>query len=326
MIYGSVCSGIESASVAWKPLGWLPAFFAEIEKFPCQVLAHHYATVPNHGDMTRFERWPDHAIDVLVGGTPCKSFSLAGLRNGLDDADGNLMLVYAAIARKYRPGWLVWENVTGVFSRDGGRDFASLLGLLAGRRIEVPANGWRTAGIVDGYKGAYGLAWRVLDAEYVRVDGFGRAVPQRRRRCFVVGYSGDWRRAAAVLLEREGLSGNPAPRRQARPDLAAEIATGAAGDVASTLDAAYATKWGLEDQHINNGAGLFVITDQTVRRLTPRECERLMAFPDDYTAIPWRGKSAPDVLRYRALGNAMACNVMRWIGRRIEQVEEAAHA
>jgi len=130
------------------------------------------------------------------------------------------MLTYAAIARRYRPRWLVWENVPGVLSSNKGRDFASLLGLLSGTRVEVPACGWRTAGIVDGYHRAYGLAWRVLDAQFVRVDGYARAVPQRRRRVFVVGYLGDWRRAAAVLFERASLSGNPAPCRKARETVA----------------------------------------------------------------------------------------------------------
>ncbi|TIR88122.1 MAG: DNA cytosine methyltransferase, partial [Mesorhizobium sp.] len=168
--------------------------------------------VPNHGDMTQFEEWPDHAIDLLIGGTPCQDYSVAGLRAGMDGVRGSLTLTYAAIARRYRPRWLVWENVFGVLSSKGGRDFASLLGLLSGRRIEVPSDGWKSAGIVEGYGGAYGLAWRVFDTQYVRVDGSPRALPQRRRRVFVVGcFGGDWRRAAAVLFERESLSGNPPP-------------------------------------------------------------------------------------------------------------------
>lgn len=263
MRYGSVCSGIEAATVAWEPLGWQAEFYSEIEPFPCHVLHEHYSSgrpafmpdpnvsglkakdrkaraaaikavsrlperangVPNHGDMTQFEEWPDHAIDLLVGGTPCQSYSVAGLRKGLDDPRGDLMLTYAAIARRYRPRWLVWENVFGVLSSKGGRDFASLLGLLSGRRVEVPAGGWKSAGIVKGYSGAYGLAWRVLDTQYVRVDGAPRALPQRRRRVFVVGHSGgDWRRAAAVLFEREGLSGNPAPRREQGKGVAPTIA------------------------------------------------------------------------------------------------------
>ncbi|MCA8947453.1 MAG: DNA cytosine methyltransferase, partial [Planctomycetes bacterium] len=103
MIYGSVCSGIEAASVAWHPLGWRAAWLSEIDAFPCRVLAHHYPDTPNLGDMTQFKDWPDAAIDVLVGGTPCQSFSIAGLRRGLDDLRGNLMLTYLAIASRYRP-------------------------------------------------------------------------------------------------------------------------------------------------------------------------------------------------------------------------------
>ena len=235
MIYGSVCSGIEAATVAWHPLGWQPAFFSEIEKFPSAVLKHHYNSnmpdepigngVPNYGDMTKFERWPDCAIDILVGGTPCQSFSIAGLRGGLDDERGNLMLTFAAIARRYRPRWLVWENVPGVLSSDRGRDFASLLGLLSGKRIAVPGK-WKNAGYVTHGTYGYGLAWRVLDAQYVRVDGLGRAVPQRRRRVFVVGYLGDWRRAAAVLFERQGLCGNPAPCRKTGQEIASTLDAG----------------------------------------------------------------------------------------------------
>ena len=195
MIYGSLCSGIEAATQAWHPLGWTPAFFSEIDAFPSAVLAHHYPHVPNLGDMTKFEEWPDYAIDLLVGGTPCQSFSVAGLRKGLSDPRGNLMLTYGAVARRYRPRWLVWENVPGVLSSHKGRDFGTFLGMLA----EL----------------GYGFAYRVLDAQYVRTHRFGRAVPQRRRRVFVVGYLGDWRRAAGALFDRESLSGNPPPRREA---------------------------------------------------------------------------------------------------------------
>ena len=201
--YLSVCSGIEAATVAWHPLGWTPVAFAEIEAFPCAVLARHYPEVPNLGDITRFAAWPDLAIDLLVGGTPCQSFSVAGLRKGLADPRGNLSLTYLAIADRYRPRWLLWENVPGVLSSGDGRDFGSFLGGL-------------------GQLG-YGFAYRVLDAQYVRVDGFGRAVPQRRRRVFVVGYLGDWRRAAAVLFDAASLCGDLAPSRGARKDVAPTI-------------------------------------------------------------------------------------------------------
>lgn len=203
MIYGSVCSGIEAASVAWHPLGWRAAFLSEIESFPRAVLAHRYPDVPLHGDFTTIREGQYAAIDVLVGGTPCQSFSVAGLRGGLADGRGNLALEYLRLAQRLRPKWLVWENVPGVLSSNGGRDFGSILG------------GMGELG--------YGFAYRVLDAQYVRIDGFGRAVPQRRRRVFVVGYLGDWRRAAAVLFERASLQGNPAPRRQAGEGVAGTV-------------------------------------------------------------------------------------------------------
>jgi site-specific DNA-cytosine methylase len=178
MRFLSVCSGIEAASVAWNPLGWKAVAFSEIEPFPCAVLAHHYPDVPNRGDMTKFQEWPDVAIDLLCGGTPCQSFSQGGLRKGLADPRGNLMLTYGAIAAKYRPRLLVWENVPGVLSSNGGRDFGTFLGML-------------------GQLG-YGFAYRVLNARYI-------GVPQQRRRVFVVGHLGGWQRAAAVLFERESL-------------------------------------------------------------------------------------------------------------------------
>ena len=201
MKYLSVCSGIEAATCAWHPLGWEPFAFSEIEKFPSQVLVHHYPTVPNLGDMTKFEEWPDATIDLLVGGTPCQSFSVAGLRKGLADPRGNLMLTYGAIARRYSPKWLAWENVPGVLSSNGGRDFGTFLGML-------------------GQLG-YGFAYRVLDAQF-----FG--VAQRRRRVFVVGCLGDWRSAAAVLFERHSLQGNSAPSREAGKIIAPTIRAGAA--------------------------------------------------------------------------------------------------
>ena len=179
-----MCSGIEAASVAWESLGWTPVAFAEIEKFPSKVLAHHYPGVANLGDMTKFREWDIErdAVDVLVGGTPCQSFSVAGLRKGLDDPRGNLALTFIAMVDHYRPEWVIWENVPGVLSSSGGRDFGSFLGALGQLR--------------------YGFAYRVLDAQY-----FG--VPQRRRRVFVVAHSsGDSRRAAQVLFEPESLRGN----------------------------------------------------------------------------------------------------------------------
>ena len=176
MRYLSVCSGMEAASVAWHPLGWQPVGFSEIEPFPCAILKHRFPNIPNYGSLTEYKQWPIEpgAIDLLVGGTPCQSFSVAGLRKGLDDPRGNLALVFLGLADKLKPRWIVWENVPGVLSSAGGRDFGSFLGAL----VQL----------------GYGFAFRILDAQH-----FG--VPQRRRRVFVVACLGDWRAPAEVLLE-----------------------------------------------------------------------------------------------------------------------------
>ena len=189
MKYISVCSGIDAASVAWHDMGWEPVAFSEIEPFPSEVLKIRFPNTPNWGDMTKFNTWPDATINLLVGGTPCQSFSVAGLRQGLKDPRGNLMLTFLGIAQRYKPKWIVWENVPGVLSSNGGKDFGSFLGALG----EL----------------GYGWAYRVLDAQW-----FG--VAQRRRRVFVVGCLGDQRAAAEVLFESEGVSRNPAPSREKR--------------------------------------------------------------------------------------------------------------
>jgi DNA (cytosine-5)-methyltransferase 1 len=400
--YGSVCSGIEAASVAWEPLGWSPAWFSEIASWPSKFLSSRYPKVPNHGSLVGLANrltGSDRRIDLLVGGTPCQAFSVAGLRGGLTDERGNLTLEFARLAEALRPRWLVWENVPGVLS-DGTNAFGCLLGALC----EL----------------GYGLAWRVLDAQF-----FG--VAQRRQRCFVVGHLGAAAAAGAVLFEPEGVRRNSPPSRAAREDVAGTLAKGAGGvrldldghgayipeevattngvvtqdftptltkrataglnndspllvskwpaSVAPSLTVSYATKLGLENQHALGGAGLFVeasfdetqvtsphnrsscdpstaalvktgrapaiafnarqdpisgpidtdpstwaaVSGSRVRRLTPRECERLQGFPDDYTAQD----QAKDTPRYAALGNSMAVPVMRWIGERIALVDAA---
>jgi DNA (cytosine-5)-methyltransferase 1 len=431
--------------------------------------------VINAGDFTRIGKQDVGTIDLLAGGTPCQSFSIAGKRAGLDDPRGNLTIEFARLADRLRPTWLVWENVPGVLSIDGGRTFGAFLGLL----VQL----------------GYGVAYRVLDAQY-----FG--VPQRRRRVFVVGHSGDWRAAAAVLAEFHCLSGHPPPRRQTRKDLAPSLSARTHGggglgtdfdldgglirqlafggnntsgpiDVATAANAcasasgrmdfetetfithslsadgfdasedgtgrgvpliagtlstryeassnqdlsdssaplplafnlrgrdggampepadaasvraasggssnsyvAFSAKdygadvdeiaptlrgMGHDGSHANGGGQVAVAftlhgsdgtastatpTDvagsvrtnppgsienssttiaqqgMAVRRLTPRECERLQGFPDDYTLVEYRGKLAADGPRYRALGNSMAVPVMRWIGQRIAAVHE----
>ena len=508
MRYLSVCSGIEAVSVAWQPLGWQAAMFAEIDPFCCWLLRSRYRAsrpifmpsphdapdrteakhraaairnvvalpadgdVINAGDFTKIGKEDVGTIDLLAGGTPCQSFSIAGKRAGLDDPRGNLTIEFARLADRLRPTWLVWENVPGILSIDGGRTFGAFLRML----VEC----------------GYGIAYRVLDAQFA-------GVPQRRRRVFVVGHLGDWRGPAAVLLEFAGLSGYPPPRRQARKGTAGGVEVGPAGgrltdtaptidrgcrdgltrnqlgigvlsstdeishclnaggmgrqdfetetliahslsadgfdasedgtgrgvpmvpvaigtthtksngsgfsdDIAHTLESggaqavafnlrgreggalpelagavslrastggssnsyiAFSAKdcgadaggiaptlrgMGYDGSHANGGGQVAVawtqeltastdivgtlqrggkggradggLTSQmAVRRLTPRECERLQGFPDDHTLVEYRGKLASDGPRYKALGNSMAVPVMRWIGQRIAQVD-----
>jgi DNA (cytosine-5)-methyltransferase 1 len=197
MNYLSVCSGIEAASTAWHGLGWTPVAFSEIEPFPSAVLAHHWPDVPNLGDMTKHNEWPTLHPDLLVGGTPAKpspSPDSAKVWRTLAETSHSSSLAFLSVLR---PRWVVWENVPGVLSDKTGA-FGAFLGGLG----EL----------------GYGFAYRILDAQH-----FG--VAQRRRRVFVVGYLGDWRRAAAVLFEPESLRGDPAPSREAGQDT-----TGSTGD------------------------------------------------------------------------------------------------
>jgi DNA (cytosine-5)-methyltransferase 1 len=473
MKYASVCDGIGAVHVAWQPLGWQCSWTSEIEPFPAAVVEHRFG-FPNVGDMTKItEEMLDGygPVNLLVGGTPCQSFSVAGLRGGLADPRGNLALRFVQLAAVMQPKWIVWENVPGVLSSGKGRDFGTFLGALG----EL----------------GYGFAYRVLDAQW-----FG--VAQRRRRVFVVGHLGDWRRAAAVLFERESVFGNPPTRGKAGQGSASGFADGSSGGLAKPLGShalskgrgpdldnttyvAFAqnqreevrdlgdcsTALNLQGTHqqtflatpytkskraqsttddetwvpgevsptmscfdqgdtrattvvaftteqtpkfkhdcaltmtkqppsgggqpqcvafanrtrdgvkvpevmpdgivpalTNLGDGgrsdaVNVCADQpvqvqwasgggqtenptmqalranaehnyqflrqamAVRRLTPRECERLQGFPDDYTLVEYRKKPAADGPRYRALGNSMAVPVMRWLGERIAAVERS---
>jgi len=243
MRYASVCSGVEAASLAWMPLGWEAAWFSEIEPFPCAVLAERFPNVPNLGDMTKISIQTNgditygadaviandgRTIDLIVGGTPCQDASVAGKRAGLVEGErSKLAFTFTRLAYElaaYRGlRWIVWENVPGVFSLNRGRDFAAFLSSLAGRDVAVPDGGWKSFGIVrPATDGNFGLCWRVLDVQYARVDGFPRAIPQRRRRVFLVGYIGDWRRAAEVLFEPKSLLGDTPPGRTKRQEAAAD--------------------------------------------------------------------------------------------------------
>jgi len=273
--FGSVCSGIEAASVAWHPLGWRAAWLAEIEAFPSAILAHHYPDVPNLGDMTaiaaRITAGEVEPPDVLVGGTPCQAFSVAGLRGGLTDERGALTLAFVRLAdaidaarsvRRQQPAVIVWENVPGVLSTKDNA-FGCFLAGLAGEDVPLVAAGgkWPDAGLVVGP--ARAVAWRVLDAQF-----FG--VAQRRRRVFVVASARDRFDPGAVLFEFDGVRRDTPPVRETREDPTGTLAGGARkrggystddvpltpewpAQIASTLNASFGSKQGLEDQHIRGG-------------------------------------------------------------------------
>ena len=300
MTYLSVCSGIEAVSVAWEPLGFTPIGFSEIEPFPCELLKQKYPNVKNYGDITQYEKWNAGEFDILVGGTPCQSFSIAGKRGGTADERGALMYDYLGIVETYRPRWVIWENVPGVLSSNSGYDFTSFL-----------------AGLEEC---GYGWVYRVLDAQY-----FG--VPQRRRRVFVVGHSDNRTDLAAeVLFEPESMCGNIAAGSETQKKTTAAIGKGVnyfrrGGNFKYHKDKKAAT---LRSSAASDCFDLVLAREKKyIRRLTPLECERLQGFPDNYTQIEWRGKPAeqcPDSLRYKAIGNSMAVPVMRWIGERIKRI------
>lgn len=372
--FGSVCSGIEAASVAWNPLGWQAAWVSDIEDFPNAVLAHRFPDVPNLGDMTtiaaRVRAGEVEAPDMLCGGTPCQAFSVAGLRRSLDDERGNLTLVFCELAdaiderrreQGLEPAIIFWENVPGVCTTKDNA-FGCFLGQLAGEEcaLEPPGGKWTDAGCVVGP--ARTIAWRVLDAQFF-------ALPQQRRRVFVVASARSGFDPAEVLFEREGLRGLPATASDQKAS--AETVEDRDGEGLWCLkhDAPYSEcdcfghenlclecgEWtsslhyDLEDgcQHCgadfswsfdvcgtltdgaHNGGGLngqdvytgrILVHAGRPRRLTPRECERLMGFPDDWTAVPYKGKPASQCMdgpRFLAAANSWPVPVVHWIGRRI---------
>lgn len=341
MKYMSLFSGIEAATVAWHQLGWEPVAFAEIEAFPCSVLAHHYPEVPNLGSVTDITDAQIKAlghIDIVVGGSPCQDLSVAGKRKGLAGERSGLfheqLRIFNAARKFCGARWLVWENVTGAFSSNQGRDFAVVVGALAGCALTVPEKGWGTEGVAMGNNGL--VEWGVLDAQW-----FG--VAQRRRRVFAVLDTGDWQRRPPVLFEPEGLHSATPTCRSEGQDVTSIIQRG----TGKLLDAGVVvSSYGISGNWIGrapkNGGNAtqppfevspcLTATDRhgvatsnvngemQVRRLTPVECERLQGFPDNYTAIPYRKNPAsecPDSPRYKALGNSMAVPVMRWIGKQI---------
>ena len=250
MRYGSICSGVEAASLAWRHLGWTPAFFSEVEPFPAAVLMQRLGamkplrpldpdaasdekdrkqrlswqsliaempdggTIPNLGDFTLIKKEDyDGQIDLLVGGTPCQDLSIAGKRLGFGGKRSVLALDFVRLCFETGTRWVLWENVPATLSSHNGEDFARFVSLLCGWDVPVPDDGWRKSGIVTGTPGHFGVCWRILDAQYTRVSQFPRAVPQRRKRLFLVGYLDHWKYPAQVLFDGEMCGGNSPPCR-----------------------------------------------------------------------------------------------------------------
>ena len=267
MKYGSICSGVEAATLAWCPLGWKAVFFAEVEPFPSAVLCYRFkatrplrpldpavadsekerktrelwrrqiaglpdgGTIPNFGDFTLIKKeYVNVDIDLLVGGTPCQDLSIAGKRMGFEGQRSVLALDFVRLCFELGVRWVVWENVPAALSSRRGEDFGRFVSLLCGWNVPVPESGWRKCGIVTPAPGGFGVAWRILDSQFTRVEQFPRAIPQRRKRLFLIGYSGQWKYPAKVLFDGEMCGGDTPPRRTKRQNASA----GSEGGSAST--------------------------------------------------------------------------------------------
>lgn len=314
---GSVCSGIEAASVAWGPLGFNFEWFSENAEFPSKVLEHRYPNIPNLGDANNIPMMlRDGEIglpDMICAGTPCQAFSLAGWKNGLNDDRGNLTMKFIEIVEsndfeRNREGLgksiIFWENVEGVLT-DKTNAFGCLISSLAGLDTTIEKKRWPNAGVLRGPK--RNIAWRVLDAKF-----FG--VPQQRKRVYLLAGGKDFY-PENILFEIHGGNLSTYPESALtfeRNGHKYEIFR----EYTDCLYAAYGTKWNGNAAAYNGS--LFVVQDKRIRRLTPLECERLMGFPDDYTRID----KARRTNRYQAIGNSWAVPVVRWIGERLREYEE----
>ena len=315
---GSVCSGIEAASVAWEPLGYDFEWFSEIADFPSQVLEEKYSSIPNLGDMTEIPKMildgRVNAPDLICGGTPCQAFSNAGFQNGLNDDRGNLTLKYVDIIeasdltreKEGKPRSVVfWENVEGVLS-DKTNAFGCLVSYLAGLDKPIQEAKWPKAGLIRGPK--RNVAWRVIDAKF-----FG--IPQQRRRLYLLAGGKEFS-PEKVLFEHHtndfGETIDIFPETELvfkKDDHCFEVFRA----YTDCLYAAYGTKWNGNAAALNGS--LFVVQDDRIRRLSPVECERLMGFPEYYTDLPGAKRTS----RYTAIGNSWAVPVVKWIGSRFEK-------
>lgn len=311
MNFGSVCSGISSASVAWEPLGWKAAWFSEIDPFPCNVLKERYHQVENLGDMTKLHNnsvFKGTDIDIIIGGTPCQSFSLGGKRLGLDDQRGDLTLKFLRLVQIKRPRWVVWENVAGVLSKfeesttDSDLEEKFQNGCSEFQDVQHPSFYYFQSEL---QKLGYGYAYRVLDAQF-----FG--VPQQRRRLFVVAHaSGQWQYPARVLFESKA-SNNNDPRGSSEERSVPILTTTTAGN-SNARGVVVAQRTGHEPDRKR------VDRRDGARACTPYEEERRQGFPGNHTKVP----GATNAERYKAIGNSVAIPVLKWVGEGIQAVETA---
>ena len=309
---GSICSGIEAASVAWKPLGLKFEWFSEIAPFPSRVLSEKFPQIVNLGDMNDIpEKLLSKNIcapDIICGGTPCQAFSLAGGKKGLNDERGNLTLKFVDIIeandkvrkkKNKKPCIVFWENVEGVLT-DKTNAFGCLISSLAGLENAVEMKKWPNAGILEGKK--RNVEWRVLDAKY-----FG--LPQQRRRLYVLAGGKEFH-PEEILFEIHDKNFEEYPMgtlKFEKEGHSFEVFR----EYSDCLYSAYGTKWNGNAAAYNGS--LFVVQDERIRRLSPLECERLMGFPDDYTNIT----GAKRTNRYQAIGNSWAVPVVQWIGKKL---------
>ena len=316
---GSVCSGIEAASVAWNGLGYEFEWFSEISPFPSKLLADKYPDTPNLGDMCKLPEMISEqriaAPDLICGGTPCQAFSLAGWKKGLEDVRGNLTLTFVDIInandevrlRANKPRTIVlWENVEGVL-RDKTNAFGCLLASLAGYEDEIELHRkWPQSGLIRGP--LRNVAWRVIDAKY-----FG--LPQQRKRLYVIAGGKEFN-PEDVLFEVDTIKKiqptETKPLRFEKNGHSIEVFRA----YTDCLYSAYGTKWNGNAAAYNGS--LFVSQNERLRRLTPLECERLMGFPDNYTNLAGAKRTS----RYQAVGNSWAIPVIKWLGERLEKYYE----
>jgi DNA (cytosine-5)-methyltransferase 1 len=308
----SVCSGMEAASVAWEPLGWECEGLCDFAPFPQKVLKHLYPNVPFYSNMLNLlndEKFKKTNFDVFVGGTPCQAFSSAGLGKGMDDERSQLAIEYGRILDSKSPKYNIWENVDGVFNKKHKEGICDIISSFTGIDFR-PDNINRGGGIVQGTKRS--IAYRIFDSQY-----FG--VPQRRKRVYIVGYRGtDWRVPAAILFDEGCFKRFEKEDRISRDERTKSVL----GQIriAGTITKSYSHT--LTDGFGKISTSNYWVDDNGIRKFTEKELLRLQGFPDNYLDFEINGKKPTYANVKGIIGNSMTVNVMRWIGERIQTVDD----